>query len=234
VVQGPQGVVTSAAGDRPEAVRALQHAREFQSLSELVEPYLSACGPERQGEREPSATHQAQAGKQHAGALPRSRGGNGAPRSDPQAAPRAEAEFDLALYTLLHTKSGRKQYVRINKAARAAPEKLRVITRGSDFVCPNQDHRIFRLWWEEVLKDARVTNFHWHDLRHTFASRLVMAGTDIYTVSRLLRHGNVATSQRYAHLTDTHLQQAVERLDGVTAGVRVPAKPTPPVPQSIQ
>jgi site-specific recombinase XerD len=163
--------------------------------------------------------------------------------------PGREAEFDLALYTgmrwseqygltwsqvnlklseitLLHTKSGRKQYVRVNKAARAALEMLRASTRGSDHVCPNQDHRTFRLWWEEVLKASKVANFHWHDLRHTFASRLVMAGTDIYTVSKLLRHGNVATSQRYAHLTDTHLQQAVERLAGVTPSVTVPQKPS--------
>jgi len=171
--------------------------------------------------------------------------------------PERESELDLALYTgmrwseqyglawsqvnsklneitLLHTKSGRKQYVRVNKAARAALDKLRVITRGSEFVCPNQDHRTFRLWWEEALKESEVKNFHWHDLRHTFASRLVMAGTDIYTVSKLLRHGNVATSQRYAHLTETHLQQAVERLDGVTASVTVPKESAPGVPQSIQ
>jgi site-specific recombinase XerD len=170
--------------------------------------------------------------------------------------PTREAEFDLALYTgmrwseqyslmwsqvnlklneitLLHTKSGRKQYVRVSKAAHTALEKLRVITRNSDYVCPNNDHRTFRLWWEEVLKASKVVNFHWHDLRHTFASRLVMAGTDIYTVSKLLRHGNVATSQRYAHLTDTHLQQAVERLTGVTPSVTVPQNTTQRVPQIV-
>jgi len=171
--------------------------------------------------------------------------------------PAREAEFDLALHTgmrwseqygltwsqvnwklneitLLHTKSGEKQYVRINKAARAALEKLRVITRGSDYVCPDQGHHAFDLWWRDVLKVSEVSNFHWHDLRHTFASRLVMAGTDIYTVSKLLRHGSVKTSERYAHLADAHLQQAVERLDGVTPGVTAVQEPALRVPQSIQ
>jgi integrase len=171
--------------------------------------------------------------------------------------PAREAEFDLALHTgmrwseqygltwsqvnwklneitLLHTKSGRKQYVRINKAARAALEKLRVIARGSAYVCPDQGHHAFELWWGEVLEASKISNFHWHDLRHTFASRLVMAGVDIFTVSKLLRHGNVATSQRYAHLTDAHLQQAIERLGGVTTSVTAVQRPALCVPQSIQ
>jgi site-specific recombinase XerD len=170
--------------------------------------------------------------------------------------PAREAEFDLALFTgmrwaeqygltwpqvnwklneitLLHTKSGKKQHVRVNKTARTALERLRAITSGSEFVCPNQDHRTFRLWWEDVMKAAKVENFHWHDLRHTFASRLVMAGTDIYVVSKLLRHGNVATSQRYAHLAEAHLQQAVERLAGVTPGVTVPQQLAQPVSRTI-
>lgn len=88
--------------------------------------------------------------------------------------------------------------------------------------------------WAEVLKESKVADFHWRDLKHTFASRLVMAGTDIFTLSKLLRHGNVATSQRYAHLTDAHLQQVVERLAaGVTPGVTVPQHPTIRAPRTI-
>ncbi|MFZ0981226.1 MAG: site-specific integrase [Candidatus Acidiferrales bacterium] len=171
--------------------------------------------------------------------------------------PEREAEFDLALnsglrwaeqyelawrhvdlyrskITLTHTKSGYRQYVPINSAARAALETLNRLTKGSEFVCLTQDHFTFRRWWEEVVKESGVKDFHWHDLRHTFASRLVMNGVDIYTVSKLLRHGNVATSQRYAHLSDTHLQDAVERLAGVTVGDTVPENPTQTTAQTIQ
>lgn len=172
--------------------------------------------------------------------------------------PTREAEVDLALFTgmrwaeqysltwaqvdwkrneitLLHTKSGRKQYVRINQAARSALEKLHSVTRDSEFICPDRGYNFHQTWWGEVLDEAKVRNFHWHDLRHTFASRLVMAGADIYTVSKLLRHGNVATSQRYAHLTDTHLQEAVERLTvSVTPSVTAVKNTVMPVPQILQ
>lgn len=61
-----------------------------------------------------------------------------------------------------------------------------------------------------------------------------MGGAGIYTVSKLLRHGNVATSQRYAHLSDEHLQYAVERLASDTGGGAAPEIPTRNIPQRIQ
>ena len=51
-------------------------------------------------------------------------------------------------------------------------------------------------YWEEYLKKAKIENFHWHDLRHTFDSRLVMAGADLYTVKSFgaSRHENDGTT----------------------------------------
>lgn len=51
-----------------------------------------------------------------------------------------------------------------------------------------------------------------HDLRHTFASCLVMAGVDLYTVQKLMRHGSLAMTERYAHLAPNHLRSAVEAI----------------------
>ena len=137
--------------------------------------------------------------------------------------------------TLTYTKSGHRQYVPLNSAGRGALEKLHRLTGGSEFVCVTLDHITFRRCWEKsVLKESGVKDFHWHDLRHTFASRLVMNGVDIYTVSKLLRHGNVATSQRYAHLSDAHLQDAVERLASVTVGDTPPQNPAKNAEHRIQ
>jgi len=66
--------------------------------------------------------------------------------------------------------------------------------------------------WEQWLKKVEIDNFKWHDLRHTFASRLVMAGVDLYTVSKLLGHHSLGMTQRYAHLAPDYLQSAVNSL----------------------
>ena len=58
-----------------------------------------------------------------------------------------------------------------------------------------------------------VENLTVHSLRHTFASHLVMEGTDLYTVAKLLGHSGVAVTQMYAHLAPDYLQKSVERLE---------------------
>jgi integrase len=66
--------------------------------------------------------------------------------------------------------------------------------------------------WTGVLDAAGVKRFRFHDLRHTFASNLVMAGVDINTVRELLGHKSIAMTLRYAHLAPEHKAAAVETL----------------------
>src|SRR5208283_2585725 len=67
--------------------------------------------------------------------------------------------------------------------------------------------------WYPALEAAKIEDLHFHDLRHTFASRLVMAGVDLYRVQILLGHKTPAMTLRYAHLSPAHLRAAVELLD---------------------
>jgi len=74
-----------------------------------------------------------------------------------------------------------------------------------------------------LLHDARLDpmapkDFHFHDLRHTFASHLVMAGVDITTVSRLLGHKSLTMTLRYSHLAPSHMAKAVNVLDDTLNG----------------
>ena len=70
----------------------------------------------------------------------------------------------------------------------------------------------WRRWFERCVRLAKIRNFRWHDLRHTFASRLVMSGVDIRSVQELLGHRSILMTMRYAHLSPGHQQANVERL----------------------
>ena len=69
---------------------------------------------------------------------------------------------------------------------------------------------IFNLKWEQV--DLRH-GFRFHDLRHTFATRLVQRETDIYMISKLLGHEDIRMTQRYSHHSPESLRVGVEILE---------------------
>ena len=71
--------------------------------------------------------------------------------------------------------------------------------------------------WKTAKRKAGIRNFRFHDLRHTYASYLVMGGVDLYTVSKLLGHSSIEVTQRYAHLSPKHKKMAVELLSKVFA-----------------
>lgn len=83
------------------------------------------------------------------------------------------------------------------------------------------------LWryWHVALCRAKVTDFRFHDLRHTFASRLVNQGVDLYTVKELLGHKTLRMTERYSHVAADHCREAVALLgDGVSRGRRLNAR----------
>jgi site-specific recombinase XerD len=146
-------------------------------------------------------------------------------------------EFDLALHTGMRRgeqfglkwkdcdlergiltvkgKTGRRHIV-ANDTAIGTLKRLSRYTGEKEFVSPDNDgsaQRDWRTWFEHACDEAAVDDFHWHDLRHTFASRLVMAGVDIRTVQELLGHKSIVMTMKYAHLSADHRKAAVAKMN---------------------
>lgn len=71
---------------------------------------------------------------------------------------------------------------------------------------------------ESVAGRKGIDDFHFHDLRHTFASHLIMSGADLATVKELLGHKDIKMTLRYSHLAPAHKKSAVDVLDRTFAG----------------
>ena len=67
-------------------------------------------------------------------------------------------------------------------------------------------------WFPAAVRAAGIKDFRWHDLRHTFASRLRQSGTPLGNIAELLGHKTLAMSRRYAHLSIANLHEAVSRI----------------------
>jgi integrase/recombinase XerD len=150
-----------------------------------------------------------------------------------------------------HTKSDRDRIVPLTTSAAAALEHQRHITGEYQFVFPARqtwpggwkyvNRQRATSWWVRALKRLRATvrgfdqlpkgstGRGWHMLRHTFASRLVQQGVDVYRVASWLGHSDVRMTQRYAHLRpgwDNEINRADTGVDTDTGGVAVPPPQT--------
>jgi integrase len=81
------------------------------------------------------------------------------------------------------------------------------------FTYRNKPLKDIRTAFKNACDRAGIKNLRFHDLRHTFATRLVLAGVDLATVSKLLGHSTITMTMRYAHPTPEALKKAVSKLD---------------------
>lgn len=126
--------------------------------------------------------------------------------------------------TIPRSKHGGIRYVSLDSTAVDALLALRKRGNGSGpvMIAAESGHGYLaghplktpREWFDAACSKAGIADFTWHCLRHTFASRLVMAGVGLRTVQELMGHKGIAMTCRYAHLAPEHQLNAVNKLDG--------------------
>ncbi len=109
------------------------------------------------------------------------------------------------------TKSGKVRFVPINDVLHGELLRLRRENKSEEFVFP---FRSVRTAFENARERAGL-KIRFHDLRHTFTSRLVEEGVDIVTVQSLLGHHSISVTQRYTHSCDERKRRAVELLSRI-------------------
>ena len=117
---------------------------------------------------------------------------------------------------LVSTKNGERREIPINDTLYLTLSGLtRHLKTGCVFYNPGtlKPYDNLKRSWATALRKSHILDFRFHDLRHTFASRLVMKGIDLTTVKELLGHKDIKMTLRYAHLAPAHIRKAVNVLD---------------------
>lgn len=129
------------------------------------------------------------------------------------------ADVDLLQRELIvrgeNAKSGKVRHIPLNDEALRTLQQWRLDARSAEWVFAGNDGKCMKAVntsWKGVLHSAAILDFRWHDLRHHFASRLVMNGVDLNTVRELLGHSDLTMTLRYAHLSPEHKADAVAKL----------------------
>jgi len=142
---------------------------------------------------------------------------------------------------LYKTKSGEKREVPMNTVAQKAI--IGVLKHpDSQYIFCNKDGESYgdiKKSFLTAVKKSGIVNFHFHDLRHTFASQLVMSGVDLNTVRELLGHKSLEMTLRYSHLSPDHKKRAVDvlgrRMDTIWTPEHMPDEgERKAVPQSFE
>ena len=136
-----------------------------------------------------------------------------------------DVDFDRKRIILVDTKNGSSRQVPLAGAAAEELKRLLAVKKAEKMqeLKPIGDELVFRgkggeeasirSAWDSAVKTAKLENFRFHDCRHTAASYLAMNGATLLELSQILGHKTLSMVKRYAHLTEQHLHNVVERMN---------------------
>ncbi len=91
-------------------------------------------------------------------------------------------------------------------------KKVKAVLNGNGITFNHINPRTINRYFNELMDGCEIENFRFHDLRHTFASKLAIKGVPIHVISELLGHTNIQMTMRYAHLSPKAKREAIECL----------------------
>lgn len=129
-----------------------------------------------------------------------------------------QVDLENGILTLPLPKGGKTRHVPLSEEAKEILRSFDSFLRSAwvfpglkDVTQPMDSRAFLRRSFEPGLRQAGITGVCWHSLRHTAASRRIMAGVDLVSVKEILGHRDIQTTLRYAHLAPGHLREAVNR-----------------------
>jgi integrase len=127
-----------------------------------------------------------------------------------------QVHFDRKAIELTKAKNGSARTVHLNSEVISTLQSLKAPNRlKSDLVFPRlgtEGRFDTRSWFVPCLAAAKIEGYVWHSNRHTFCSRLAMAGATIKEIQEAAGHKTITMSARYAHLSPKHQQSVLERI----------------------
>lgn len=135
-----------------------------------------------------------------------------------------DIDFKRNIIHLYDTKNGEKRDVPMNDIVKRALVAI-VKNPDSPYIFYNHNNKQYgdiKKTFLTAITKSGIINFHFHDLRHTFASQLVMSGVDLNTVRELLGHKSLDMTLRYSHLSPDHKKRAVDVLSRQMDTIRPP------------
>ncbi len=125
----------------------------------------------------------------------------------------SNVDFDLNAVNFTETKTNKDRSVPMEPIVQEALLELRDEAGETEFVFTNPDtgtrYTDIKKSFSAACREAGITNFTFHDLRHTFGTRLADAGVDVVKIKELMGHASIVTTMRYIHATDQGKRGAI-------------------------
>jgi len=129
----------------------------------------------------------------------------------------ADVDLRRVTVTFQHTKNRTRRTLPLTRRALADVQQLARVRRlDTPLLFPRADGRQpidLRYAWAQALQAAGITDFRFHDLRHSAASYLAMSGASLVDIAAILGHQTLQMVQRYAHLAEGHTASVVARMN---------------------